>query len=952
MSEGDWADFLTFAATRQTPPRNDSDGAASLSLQLRTIQTAPPPDPFAAASGDVAPWLRAAAVLACFDPARLRAQPGGDPPPKPVRQALIAQSHPMQSPAGQRALPLPLRRRLLGDLGTRAAMAEALAANAPVPDLPVQNGFAAILAGPAAVEAAIAAADPVLLNGIVEALSWVDGILTDLPARADLLAVIARARLTQPLVDLVGTHFAGRQDVLQQMQRQAAAPAAASKVLFLYGPGGVGKSTVLAKFALDLAASGAADMIVYLNFDRPALRVEEPLTVLREIVVQLAAQLRRDDLRDLAQSIDAYILRFAANRGALETASDGGGGWDSMMGTVAGAINALPDNGPILVLVDTFERAQRHGASLVREFWRMLTTLGQLTERLRFFAAGRVDAFGIFENRIRLGGLSRAAVVGMLTDICGAALPALVVDEVMKLTGGKPLTVRLAGLLIRRTGLAALSDPRVLADVLLQAQTEQAEAVLYNRLLGQIQDADLRLIARRGLLLRRITPGLIAQVLAPACHLILKPGEETALFDRYASEVDLVEPGLAEWGEPMLTHRADVRLEILPELRDGDPDVLRAIDRAAIAYFAGKSGPMARAEEIYHRLWSDQQLESLDTLWIDGVGLHLAEAMDEVPPAQQAWLANRLRIDIPDTVRAKADQASWEEYALRSATMMLNKADTEVALAVLRERSMRLPTSPLFVIEADALSRLGRQAEMEAVIEAGLASAARAGAGARRMTVELRLMRALLHERRRRFRKAAQDSALALGVARDLADRDLVLRAVSGLLRLHRKARALPGPPPADLAAEAIRILDRQGDASLSDKPALMRSLAAELGPLRPGLVLEANRKTGHTLLAKPSGSALVVVTQALADLLKPEFASVADVINRAMFEMSQGSLMTDPGEGFSNAIGELVRVASERGVLPLVAGPLARIMAAETDQLLGAFPAPSLLHKPRSWWP
>ena len=53
MSEGDWADFLTFAATRQTPPRNDSDGAASLSLQLRTIQTAPPPDPFAAASGDL-----------------------------------------------------------------------------------------------------------------------------------------------------------------------------------------------------------------------------------------------------------------------------------------------------------------------------------------------------------------------------------------------------------------------------------------------------------------------------------------------------------------------------------------------------------------------------------------------------------------------------------------------------------------------------------------------------------------------------------------------------------------------------------------------------------------------------------------------------------------------------------------------------------------------------------
>ena len=944
MKAGEGSDFMAFAAKRrQATQHPDVAGAPKLSQHLRALQSHEPPDPGVSSHSDLTPWLRAAAVLACFHPLLLRAEAGARPLPRSLRDAIIAQSDPMQSPPGQRALPLPLRRRLLGDLRARDAMIAQLAANAPVPDLPVQNGFAAILAGPAAVEAAIARQDLALLTGIVEALPWVDGILDALPLREDLLAVIARARLTRPLVDLVGTHFAGRQDVLQDMHRQVADPAAASKVLFLYGPGGVGKSTVLAKFALDLAASGSADMIVYLNFDRPSLRVEEPLTVLREIVVQLSAQLRRDDLKDLAQSIDAYILRFAANRNALETASDGGGGWDSMMGTVAGAINALPDNGPILVLVDTFERAQRHGASLVHEFWRMMTTLGRLTERLRFFAAGRVDAFGIFENRIRLGGLSRSAVAAMLTDICGAALPAPVVDEVMKLTGGKPLTVRLAGLLIRRTGLAALSDPHILAETLLRAQSEQAEAVLYNRLLGQIQDPELRAIARPGLLLRRITPGLIAQVLAPACNLTLKPGEENALFDRYAREVDLVEPGMAEWGEPMLTHRADVRIEILPELRDGDPVLLGAIDQAAIAYFAGKTGPMARAEEIYHRLWTDEPPGSIEARWIDGVGPHLLEVMDEVLPAQRAWLANRLRIDIPEAVRAEADQATWEDFAQRTATAMLNKGDTEMALAVLRERTARLPTSPLYLLEADALSRLGRQAEMEAVIEAGLASAARAGPGARRQAAELRLMRALSRERRRKFLRAGEDTALALGIARDLADSDLTLRALVGLLRLHRKARRLPGPPPADLAAEANAILDRQGDASLSPKPALMRSLAAELGPLRPGLLLEAHRKTGHTMLATPEPAATEVVTRALDDLSQPALSAVADVVRRVKAEM---------GQGFRNSISELVSVASERGKLREVAGPLARMMAAETDQLLGAFPPPSMLHRPRSWWP
>jgi cellulose synthase operon protein C len=370
MTPGGKTDFLAFAANRRAEagPKPESS-APSLVHQLRAIQSDEPSAPTSSA-GDATPWLRAAAVLACFDPTLLRATPGGNPPPKPLQEALSAQSHAMQSPVGQRALPLPLRRRLLAALRTRAAMSKALTANTPLPALPVQRGFAALLQGPAAVDAAITSQNLPLLGGIAEALPWVEGILDELPSSADLLAVIAKVRLTRPLVDLVGTHFAGRQDVLQDMQRQVFDPAAASKVMFLYGPGGVGKSTVLAKFALDLAASGAADMILYLNFDRAALRVEQPLTVLREIVVQLAAQLRRDDLKDLAQSIDAYILRFASNRSALETASDGGGGWDSMMGTVAGAINALPDRGPILVLVDTFERAQRHGASRVREFWR------------------------------------------------------------------------------------------------------------------------------------------------------------------------------------------------------------------------------------------------------------------------------------------------------------------------------------------------------------------------------------------------------------------------------------------------------------------------------------------------------------------------------------------------------------------------------------------------------
>src|SRR5262249_23886237 len=60
----------------------------------------------------------------------------------------------------------------------------------------------------------------------------------------------------------------------------------------IHGPGGIGKSTLVAKFILDHAEldEAARFPFVYLDFDRPGLRAERPETLLFEAVRQLAVQ--------------------------------------------------------------------------------------------------------------------------------------------------------------------------------------------------------------------------------------------------------------------------------------------------------------------------------------------------------------------------------------------------------------------------------------------------------------------------------------------------------------------------------------------------------------------------------------------------------------------------------------------------------------------------------------
>ncbi len=882
----------------------------------------------------IGPWAKAASVLVHFDVSELRSADGRALADQDMElfSALLETSILAHASGGRRLLPLEDRRRHLRALGTRSAMEECLASNRPTPDMPVQKAFEQIVKGPDAVFKILEREDQDEYEALADALLWVEDILDELPTRKEVLERLAKLRISAPLERLVGTHFAGRQDVLAELLDYFSSPNPSRNVFYLHGTGGTGKSTVLAKFALDLRRDGQVDQIVYLNFDRAALDVREPLTVLREIVSQLFDQTRSEELRELRKEIELYTRRFKGGRNVLESSFDGGGGWEDLVGLVGKAISDIEGTRPILLLIDTFESAQRLGESAVRELWRMFTTLATTTERLRCVAAGRVDSFRIFENTHELSGLEPIAVEKVLESICDQKLPADLVSDVFATTNGRPLGVVIAGHYLKRLGVSKLANPQARADALMDVHSEQAEAVLYNRVLGQITNPLVRRLSRIGLLLRYVTPGLIQHVLAPAIDMEMDEFEARGVFDAYHQEIDLTEPGTAAWGEPLLAHRSDVRNLMLEDLRAFDPDKVRKLDLLAIAFFEQKPGPMARAEEIYHRCFVEEDVKTVDARWEEGCGVYLQDMITEIPVGKRPWLANRLGVDLPKDAQAEADLADWETFAVRAAQSRLERNDISGALEIFEQRRERTAGSVLYALHADALSRSGEVAKARAMIDEGLAGAAETAK--RGPAAEMYLIRSLIHERNREFAVAGRDAVRAYRIAEDLERKDLVLRAVSVLLRLHRKSQVIEGPKRDQLLVTANRILDEIGDNALLEQPGLMRTLAGELGPTRPDLLVQSLYSSGHEAIGVPSPDYREVEAEATRELVAGNLEEVADIMER---------VQEDNKTSLRDVTSILVSTAIERNVLNEVAGPLAKLLAAEVDQLIGAFPSPSM---------
>ncbi len=573
---------------------------------------------------------------------------------------------------------------------------------------------------------------------------WLNGIITGVPEPQFVLQRIEVENLLSSFRFLVGDHFRGRTTELNKLSEYVGAMEATSVSSFvtrglrqifswndkpplvLHGPGGVGKSTLLAKFILDhvmlmlpagnLAEPASQDQdadpnrfpFAYLDFDRPSLIAEEPITLLIEALRQMEVQFPSSakSLKHLRDSWNQRIENRTARKrqpGGTVDAPARVDKRDLFLDEFAEEAKGLVlGDKPLLLILDTFEEVQYRSSAFVDELFEFLESLQKRIPTLRAVLSGRAP---IESKRFKTEGLQISVfdaeiAQGFLEShgITDPELAKLVATQV----GGSPLTLKLAVELLRREGAGAKGIKNLKTkDRLLKKLDDGAIQVqLFTRILEHIHEPDVAKLAHPGLVLRRITPELILKVLAGPCEVEVPDiNRARELFEELGKEVALV----SQAGDNALIHRTDLRKVMLEPLRNDKREKVEQIHHNAVEYYQTFEDGVSRAEEIYHRLSLGVERATLESRWLDAVQQNLGSAIEELPPKAKAYLAAKLGLEVDESVWQEAELEDWETHARLRANDLIVLKQPMSALNVLRQRAERTANSPLLVTEREAL---------------------------------------------------------------------------------------------------------------------------------------------------------------------------------------------------------------------------------------------------------
>lgn len=550
---------------------------------------------------------------------------------------------------------------------------------------------------------------------------------------------LARARLLAPFQKLAGPTFRGRKDELEKLRvhvgvldrsvtktlsnyaRRVLGMGEGTSLL-IHGPGGMGKSALLARFILE---HNGAVPFAYLDFDSPQVSLDRPATLLLEASRQLALQY--PDSQAALSAFEVRCRKALADERERRTGRRQAGSARELWVPLAEEFGELlmmqvlhrwaEQGGPYLLLLDTFEEVQHRNADLVRELEHLLSILRGRYPQLRVVLSGRAPEPRLKATELVLKGLDEASALSLL-EASG------VKDEALRRglhaqVGGNPLSLKLAAEVARVEGADAegLQGLKTRRLFFFAAREAVVQGQLYRRVLEHVHDPAVRKLAHPGLIVRRMTPEVIQEVLAGPCGLgELGTEQAEALFAQLQREVALVSIG----PDGALYHRPDVRRVMLEPLRMDQPAKVEAIHAAAVHYYSQHADVVSRAEELYHRMASGQSREQIDPRWMPGVEPYLSSSLEELPAEMQAYAASFLGVDLPKNVWERAQLVDWERHVLRRLRELMLKGEPQWALEVLRERRERTPGSRLYPIEARVLILLGRQREAERLVEEGL----------------------------------------------------------------------------------------------------------------------------------------------------------------------------------------------------------------------------------------
>lgn len=422
----------------------------------------------------------------------------------------------------------------------------------------------------------------------------------------------------------------------------------AAGVYTLVARGGLGKSSLIAKFVLDHALNQRRQFpFAYLDFDRASLQPRDPRHLLSETARQVALQFPRltGPIAELRAGVQADLQSSGS------TQRDHFGWFRDRIRR-----DVLREGQAFLLILDTMELVQYDQVALDGVAGFLDSLIGPGFPELKIVAVGRAEiselmrqssagaegtrhdlkALSVTEARDMANRLGTALIGSEWRDGWGARIAGSSRDPDMR---REPLSIRVAVEVLR--GIASDAErERMVATIaeLGEAADGAFVAVLYQRrVLDYVKNEEARRLAWPGLLLRRLTKEIVRDVLAKPCELSAEQAGRA--FDALSREVWIVDRD----GEA-LRHRRDLRARTLPLMRRYDPALFDGINRAAIAYFETRADQNPeRAEWIYHRLLGGEDPRMVERDWSDEIVPYLPGAADDFgelfPRAAQYLLA-------------------------------------------------------------------------------------------------------------------------------------------------------------------------------------------------------------------------------------------------------------------------------------------------------------------------
>ncbi|QYN39135.1 ATP-binding protein [Pseudonocardia sp. DSM 110487] len=681
------------------------------------------------------------------------------------------------------------------------------------------------------------------------------------PARDVIESRLALLDVTRAVRGLADAGCVGRERELTRLSAYRM-PSTARRSLVdepamvVHGIGGIGKSTLVARFVMDLhdaAERGERLAWAYLDLDRPTLESGDPAVVLADVIRQITAQFP-DQRRVLARSKD---VAHRKTKGAGLEASDTAVSYRQRVADFASAMQAAGVDSLVIVL-DTFEELERNHPDRVADLYDLFAAWASELPTFRLVVSGRRPAAAFVDplradRRMHVLPLGHDAAVTLLHSFVDRSPPVAtrpsphriddaLAREVIGLVGRIPLTVRLAADVLVREGVAAVADAANRARAMDRVRSEVVRGFLYQRILDHVtardprRTAGLRQVARAGLVLRWITPALVERVLLPVVDAAVAfPATEA--FDELGSEVALV-----EHDGGVLRLREELRGPALAALRMDDHRLVERVHERAARYFAaqivaGQAGPEAEVELAYHRVALGDPVTGFDAAVLRGLEPSVADL-----PAASARLIRRALRD-PAALPTARDIAVQERIQLAEADAALRNDEPERAREVLARSDQRSEGTELYRLESRLEESLGDLAAADAATRRDLDAAMAASAHTRVAAAGVRLARLLERQGRAREAEAVlqetADAPLLLGHPE--LRLELLLNLLNVLERAHHPDDRLRWTLGLDVRA----LVQRIGPRTVASHTALARLLAAALGREEPDRIRHAARLVG-----------------------------------------------------------------------------------------------------------